>query len=79
MSSVSSQLQTAVNEVINEQVLPQIQATLKSGQVPSRRWEAPGRSKSEEILNRKSRSSSRGELFRDLNRNEDLKDTHYSF
>ena len=44
MSSVSSKLQRAISEAINEQVLPPIQATLRSGQgqVPSRGWEAPG-------------------------------------
>ena len=38
-STVSSQIQRATNEPISDQVLPQIQATLKSGQghMPERR------------------------------------------
>ena len=32
VSSVSSQIQRALSEAIKEQVLPQIQATLRSGQ-----------------------------------------------
>ena len=32
MSTVSSQIQRAKNEAISYQILPQIQATLKSGQ-----------------------------------------------
>ena len=42
MSSVSSQIQWAISEAINEQDFPQIQATLMSGQeqVPSRGWES---------------------------------------
>ena len=41
MSSVSSQISRAISEAKNEQVLPQIQATLRSeqGQVSSREWE----------------------------------------
>ena len=73
MNSVSSQFRRAINDAMNEQVLPQIQATLRSGQrqVPSRGWEAPGRRpehRSEEALKRKFRSSSRGELPRIFNR-----------
>ena len=43
MSTVSSQIQRAINEAISVQLLPQIQATLKSGQghIPERRWEDP--------------------------------------
>ena len=43
MRSVSSQIQRAISEAINGQVLPQIQATLTSGQgqVPSRGGEVP--------------------------------------
>ena len=64
-------------------MLPQIEATLRSGQghVPNRRWEVPGRRpecRSEEALERKFRSSSRDERPRDFNRNEDLENTHYS-
>ena len=45
MSSVSSQIQRALNETKNDQILPQIQATLRSGpgQAPERRWEIPAR------------------------------------
>ena len=32
MSGVSSQIQRAIREAINEYILPQIQATLRSGQ-----------------------------------------------
>ena len=79
MSSVSSQIQRA----INEQVLPQFQCTLKSGQgqIPNRRWKVPARRsgyRPEEALNRKFRSGLRDELPRDLKRNEDLEDTHYN-
>ena len=82
MSSVSSQIQRAISKTTNDQVFPQIQATLKSRQrqVPSERWEAPARgpgSRSEEVLNHNIRSSSRDELPRHLNRNQDLEDTHY--
>ena len=83
MRRVSSQIRRAINEAINEQVLPQIQATLRSGQgqVPDRRWEVTAKRpehKSEEALNRNFRSSSREELPRDLNRNHDLENTHYN-
>ena len=83
MSIVSSQIQRAITEAFNEQVLPQIQATLWSGQgpVPDRGWDVLGRRpecRSEEALNRKFRSSSRDELRRNFNRNEELENTHYS-
>ena len=83
MSSVSSQVQRAINVAINEHVLPQIQANLKSGQgqIPNRRWEVPSRRpgcRSEGVLNHKFRISPRDEFPRNLNRNEDLEDTHYS-
>ena len=83
MSSVSSQLPRAINEATSEQVLPQIQATLRFGlrEVPIRRWEVPGRrseKRSEEALNRNFRSSSRDEHPRDFNRDDDLENTHYN-
>ena len=83
MISVSSQIQRAISEAINEQILPQIQAILRSeqGQVPNRGWEVPGRRpecRPEEALNRKFRSSSRDQLPRNFNRNEDLGNTHYT-
>ena len=67
MGSLSMQIQRAVSVAVNEQVLPQIEATLRSGQgqVLDRRWEVPGRRpecRSEGALNRKSRSSSRDEI-----------------
>ena len=45
MSTVSSQIPRAIYEAISDQILPQIQATLKSGQghMPERRWEDPVR------------------------------------
>ena len=84
MSSVSSQIQRAISEASNEQVLPQIQTTQWSapGQVPNRRWEVPDRRpqcRYEVALNRKFRSSSRDELPRDFSRNEDLENTHYKW
>ena len=41
MSTISSQIQRAINETVSDQILPQIQATLKSGRghMPERRWE----------------------------------------
>ena len=40
IKSVSSQIQRAIKEAINDQILPQIQATLRScqGHVPERKW-----------------------------------------
>ena len=83
--SVSSQIKMAISEAINEQVLPQIQATLRSGQeqVPSRGWEVPGRRpgcrcRSEEVPNCKFRSSLRDEFPRNFKKNEDLENTQYT-
>ena len=81
MSTVSSQTQRAINDAISDQIMPQIQATLKPGQghVPERRWEDPARRlecRSEEALDRKFRSDSRDECSRFPNRNEDLESTH---
>ena len=52
----------------SDQILPQIQATLRSrqGQGPERRWEAPVRGqgyRSEEALERRFRSNSRDEFL----------------
>ena len=82
MSSVSSLIQRAISLAITQQVLPQIQATLRSrqGEVPSRGWEVPDRRpecRSEGALNHKFRSSSRDEIPRSFNRDEDLENTHY--
>ena len=43
MNSVSIQIQRALSEAINEQVLPQIQASLSSdfGQKPQKGWNVP--------------------------------------
>ena len=65
-------VQRAINEAINDQILPQIQANLRSGQrqMPERRWEVPARRQefsSEEALNGRFRSSSRVECNRDSN------------
>ena len=75
MTTVSSQIQRAMNEAIKDQILPRIQAILRSGQgqMPERRWEVPARrlgSSSEEALNRRCRISSRDECDRDSNMNE---------
>ena len=81
MSTVSSQIQVAMNEAIGDQMLPRIQATLKSGQrqMPERIWENPARRpeySSEEALDPEFRSDSRDEYYRSRNRNEDLESTH---
>ena len=69
MSTVSSQIQRAINEAISEQILPQVQVTVKSGQghMPERKWEDPVRRpeyRSEETLDRRFRSDSRDECQR---------------
>ena len=40
MNSVTLQIQRAISEATNEQVLPQIQASFRSGsgQIPQKRW-----------------------------------------
>ena len=81
MSTVSSQIQRAINETISDQILPQIQVTLKSGQghMPERRWEDSARRpeyRTREALDRRFRSDSRDEYHRFPNRNEDLESTH---
>ena len=81
MTTVSSQIQMAFNEVMSDLILPQIQATLLSGQgqLSKRRWEVPDRGqgfRSEDALNHMLRSNSRDELPRFPNRNEDLESTH---
>ena len=76
MSTVSSQIQRAINEAIYDQILPQIEATLRSGQgqMPERRWKVQARRQgcSSEALNRRFRSSSRDECNRDSNINDVL-------
>ena len=83
MSTVSSQIQWAINEAISDQILPQIKATLRSGQgqMPERRREVPVRGQGfrfEEALNRRFRSNSRDEFPMFPNRNEDIESTHDS-
>ena len=83
MSTVSYETERAINEAISDQILPQIQATLRAGQgqLPERRWEVPVRGqgfRSEEALNHRFRSNSRDEFPRFPNRNEDLESTHDS-
>ena len=82
MCSVSSQIQRVISEAINEQLLPQIQAPLRTGQgqKPRKGWNVPAERreyKSEETFNRKFRSSSRDEFPRNLIRDDDEEDTHY--
>ena len=84
MSTVSSQIQRAINEAISDQILPQIKATLKSGEghIPQGRWEDTGRRpefRSEEALDRRFMSDSRDEYHRFPNRNEDLESTHDNY
>ena len=81
MSTESSQIHRAVNGAISDQILPQIQATLKSGQghMSERRLENPARRpeyRSEEALNRSFRSDPRDEYHRFSNRNEYLESTN---
>ena len=81
MSTVGSQIQRAINEASSDQILHQIQGTLKSGQghMPEKRWENPSRTlecNPEEALDQKFRIDSRDEYHRFLNRNEDLESTH---
>ena len=71
-----TQIQRAISEAINEQVLPQTQATLRSGQgqVPCKGWNVPAERPEygpEDAINRKFRSSYRDEFPRNLIRDED--------
>ena len=72
MNSVSLQIQRIINEAINEPVLPELQAYLRSvnRQPPHRGWnllgERPERN-FEDTFSRKVRSSSRDELLWNLN------------
>ena len=82
MCSVSSQIQRVISEAINEQLLPQIQAPLRTrqGRKPRKGWNVAAERreyKSEETFNRKFRSSSRDEFPRNLIRDDDEEDTHY--
>ena len=80
VSAVSSQIQRPINEAISDQILPQMQATLRAGQgqLPERRWQVQVRGqvfRSEEALNPRFKSNSRDKLPRFSNRNEDLECT----
>ena len=82
LNTLSSQNQRAINEALIDQIVPQIQATLRSGQgqMPERRWEVPARRQgfiSEEALNRRFVGSSRDEGNRDSNINEILNNACY--
>ena len=77
MSTVSSQIQRAMIEANSDQILPQMQATLRSGngQMPERRWEVPPRRQgfsSEEALNRRFRNRSKHKCNGKSNTNEIL-------
>ena len=66
-----------MNEAIRNQILLQIQATLKSGQghIPETRWDKPARRpecRSEKALDRRFRSDFRDECYKFPNRNEDM-------
>ena len=83
MSSVSSHIQRAIIQAINEQFLPQIQARLWSGQgqVPRKGLNVPAERpeyRSEETFIHKYRSSSRDEFFRNVIRDQYEEDTHYT-
>ena len=83
MSSVNLQIQRAISEAVNEEVLPQIQSSLRSvnGQPHQRRWNLPDERperKSEMNFNHNVRSNSRDLLLRKLERDgEDEEVTHY--
>ena len=81
MSTVSSHIQRAINEAISDQMLPQIQATIESGQgrMPERGWEVPVRGqgcRSEDTLDRRFRRNLPNVFPRFPNRNENLEITH---
>ena len=81
MNSVSLLIQRAINEGMSEQVLLQIQASLRyvNGQLPQKGWNVPGdrlEQKSEEPFSRKIKCSSRDELPRNLNNSDDEQETH---
>ena len=76
MTIVSGQVQRATNEAINEQVLPQLQASLRSvnGEPPQNGWNFPGESperKSEDYFSLKIRCSSRNNSPQNLNYSDD--------
>ena len=82
MNSVSVQIQRAINDAISNQVLPQIQNTLRTGSGPMKQtgWnvstERPERN-AENNLNLKTRSSSRSELFPSRLYDEGLDNAHH--
>ena len=81
MSSARMQIQGAIIEAINEQVLPQIRASLRSlnEQQPQKGWNFPAERperKSENAFNRNIRCSSRDEKLKSLNDSDDEEETH---
>ena len=81
ISSGNFQIQRAIKEAISGQILPQIRASLKSGQgrLPKRRWEYSARTpknRSEEALDRIFRSDPRDDCHRLQNGKDDLESTH---
>ena len=81
MSKVSSQIQRANTVAVSDQLLPQIQASLKSGleHGSERRWQDPARrleNRSGEALGRRFRSDYRDECHRCTNRKKDLQNTY---
>ena len=84
MNSVSLQVQRVISEAINDQVLPQIRLSLRSGsgQMPQKEWNVPVKRpeyRSEGTFNRKVRSISRDEFPRNLVQEEDEEDARYSW
>ena len=82
MSRVSSQIKNVISEAINEQVLPQIEASLRfgQGQMPRKGLNVPAERpecRPEKTFNRKIKSSSRDEFPRSLIMGDDDEDTHY--
>ena len=83
MNRVSVQIQKAISGAINEQMLPQIQASLRSGsgQMPQKGWNVPAEKpehRSEGTFNRKVRSSSRDEFPRNLIHDQNEEEARYN-
>ena len=83
INSVSLQIQKAISEAFNEQVLPPIQASLRSGsgKMPQKGWnvgiERP-EYRTGGFFNRKVRSSSRDEFPRNPVFDDDEEESHYT-
>ena len=70
MSSVNTQIQRAISDAIDSQILPQIQTALYSGSghLTQNRWDVPSESPEinpKENCSKKTRKNSRSEQFRD--------------